>query len=203
MGREKSKRTGYGLSLEAILLVACLVLAVGAAWARFQEMTTQELGYATKEYATVYLWGVDEAGIVSETQSNWQTKENYKSLAFCVTNGLNEAEYSAEPQQVYVRLCASSGIQGSIETMAVVLYLPQTGETYSGTPQKIAEGSPLYASFGSGWVFTFRDEDGEELSWTLEGGALSVLYTEIQLQNVKLDDLALLQLQVSGDMAVS
>ena len=59
--------------------------------------------------------------------------------------------------------------------------------------------SPLYDIFGDGWVFSFRNEDGTERSWTLEGGKESVLEMTLTLEGAALTDPSLLQLQITAD----
>lgn len=63
----------------------------------------------------------------------------------------------------------------------------------------IKEGSPLYNSFGGGWVFVFEDTLGKELVWTLEGGKQSFIPFTIQAAGMNITDASLLQLQIIGE----
>ena len=77
--------------------------------------------------------------------------------------------------------------------------MPQTGENFQGSAQPIIENSPVYSTFGEGWVITFCDKENQEVSWTLDGAELSYLEAQIAVWNVEMQGTTLMQLQVIGD----
>lgn len=190
----------YLPALAAVLLMGCVILLVGTTFARYQMSSDPEdLAYQAKKHATVYLW----SNYFDDSQSTWEVVNRAAgglSMEFYVSNGTDTDDYAETDQQVTVRLAATLGIQDEEGDVEVALRTEE-GKTYLGTAQPILENTPLYASFGAGWLYTFLDEDGEELSWTLEGGTLSVLAMQMYVQGVTVEDTSLLQLQVSGDIS--
>lgn len=202
--RKSNTMTRYRLYLAAILFAACLLLLVGSTWARYRTDITQHAAYAVRDAAAVQLWSVTDAGSLSTRPLSWtNTDDGCKSLVFGISNG-DADSYASETQRVHVRLCASVGAMYNTD-MTVELYAsdPDTGETrvYTADIRQIEEISPLYNTFGEGWVFDFRDENGDEPSWTLEGGQFSAVIAEIVIMDMDVSDPALLQLQVEGDIS--
>ena len=85
-------------------------------------------------------------------------------------------------------------------------------ETYTAVVSPITADSALGKSFGQGWVFTFQESvqvtdengkttviQGKELSWTLEGGKFSTQDMKLTIQNAKVAEISLLNLQVIGE----
>lgn len=184
----------------SLLLLSCVFLLVGAAWARYQTKESQQFSYELKDYAFVCLWHSYDEGTASfrSGQSTWQTQDDRKTLSFCVSNGTAN-NYAETDQRVNIRLLVGLGVWGGAEGMDVCLNLPQTGERFQGNAQPIIENSPVYSTFGEGWVITFCDEEGQEIDWTLEGAELSFLEAQIVVRNVELQGTTLMQLQVMGN----
>ena len=197
---KQSKSILSGTMWLLLLLLTCVFLVAGAAWARYQIKDFQIFSYELKDYSFIYLWhsyDEDTASFRSE-QSTWQTEGDRKILDFCVSNGTAE-DYAQADQQVKFRLLVSLGAWGGIEEMDTLLRFSQTGESFQGSAQPITADTPVYSTFGEGWVITFCDEEGEEVSWTLEGDELSYLEAQIVVRNVELQSTTLMQLQVIGD----
>lgn len=200
---KQSKSILSGTICLLLLLLACVFLMIGAAWARYQTKHSQVFSYELKDYSFVYLWhsyDEDTASFQSQ-QSTWQTEGDRKTLDFCVSNGTAE-NYAQGNQRVHIRLLVSLGAWGGVEEMDAILNLPQTGESFQGSAQPIAENSSICSTFGEGWVIIFCDEEGQEVGWTLNGAELSYLEGQITVRNVELQDTALMQLQVIGDPSV-
>lgn len=197
---KQSKSILSGTTRLLLLLLACVFLMVGAAWARYQIKNSQTFRYELKDYSFIYLWhSYDEAtGTFQSQQSTWQTEGDQKTLDFCVSNG-TPANYAQADQRVNIRLLVGVGVWGGAEAMDVRLTLLGTEESFQGNAQPIIKNSPVYSTFGEGWVITFCDENGEEVGWTLEGEQLSYLEAQIEVQNVELQNTTLMQLQVIGD----
>lgn len=71
-------------------------------------------------------------------------------------------------------------------------------DIYEAQAVYITKGSPMYTTFGEGWVFHFIDEEGEELRWTLEGGELSYIEMHLTMESSITVDTSLLQLQIDS-----
>ena len=167
-----------------------------------------------------------EATFVADAQTGWELEEDQYRLTFAVSNIIGEKKYAADAQQVYLRLVATPGIWDGTETVKITLLMPseeepettevteptqsseateESAETeihydqFPATVTRINPESPLYETFGDGWVFSFRNEDGTERSWTLEGGKASVLEMILTLEGAALTDPSLLQLQITAN----
>lgn len=198
---KQSKSILSGFTRLLLLLLACAFLVVGAAWARYQIKESQIFSYELKDYAYVHLWHSydEETESFCNEQSTWQTEGDRKTLDFCVSNGTAADNYAQADQRVNIRLLVGLGAWGGAEGMDILLNLPRTGESFQGSVQPIIENSPVYSTFGEGWMITFCDEEGKEVSWMLKGTELSYLEAQIALQNAQLQDTTLMQLQVVGD----
>ncbi len=87
-----------------------------------------------------------------------------------------------------------------------------TYEEYTATAMQIPKGSALHTTFGDGWVYVFYEtkdvtkEDGttetvqgEERTWTLEGGKFSYYNMKMMVESTNTTDEILLRLQVIGE----
>lgn len=191
------KRSGLNkgwrqLAILSALLAVCLSLMIGFAWARYQTSDTQNLYYAVKKHAPIFLNG----------QNYWETVGEQKVLAFRVRNGTGDTDCAEEDQRIFIRLIVGPGAQSKDGELQISLDIEETGECVPGTVSAIVEGSPLHETFGHGWVVTFADHGGSERSWTLQGGELSELSAQLTIWNAEIQNAALMQLQVTGDTAV-
>lgn len=198
MNQRKSKPIAVRrLMLAVTLLLLCAVVTVGVTWARYQEEENGYLKYNTREPGTILLWSDYDplTGKLTEGNRAWRFSNGTGELDIYVSNGSSTVEYSEEDQSVSIRLIGTLGISNA--QVSILVSENGIATRCTATPVPIQEGTPLYSTFGSGNTYIFRDEDGKELSWNLEGGTLSVLGVLIDVQNLeKVEDAALLQLQV-------
>lgn len=190
MHPDKSNRFArYGLMLAAILLLACVVLLVGATLARYQTERVDYLGYAPKGNDPIYL----------QTDGGWFFSGTSGVLSFSVSNSTDEGGYAAADQSVSVRLLASLALE-ELEG-EVQLHISDGANTsvYTAVSLSIEEGTALYKTFGAGRVYIFQDGNGNEMSYTLKGGTDSALSAQLIITGLnKPENPALLQLQVVG-----
>ena len=155
----------------------------------------------------------------------WETQGDGSALLnFVVSN----QEQQEEPLEVRVRLLGSlhawSGEESAIlgETEATTAATGETTEpvlpggtivltdctpveegqeqpSYAAYVMRIPENSALYHSFGDGWVFRFLNDEGEELTWTLEDGKLSCVEMNITITGDALAGTSLFQLQIVAE----
>lgn len=202
MRQTKSNRiTRHQLMLTAILLLACLSLLAAATWARYRTDEVWYLSYTTKPSDSVHLWSSynEDTGKYSETQSSWVLSNGYGTLDFYVSNGTPEAP-TDEDQQVSIRLLASLAVLDYVDEVSLYVTEGGTTKVWSAESLQIEKGTALYQTFGDGQIYIFRDETGAEQSWMLNGGTLSVLPAQIEIQGLdQSQDMALLQLQISSN----
>lgn len=198
MRQIKSKRISlYLMTIATLLALACLMLSVGAVYARYKDQTSADPAYQAQEPLDIYLWsGMDESGEFISGESEWKTENGQKTLEFYVSNSGSAA---AEEQYISVSLLASLGVQID-ESVQFQLYLKwgEEKKVVYGNPQRILPASPLYETVGDGWIIRFQDENGREMTWPLAGGELSYIYARLTVSGMEVYDTSMLKLQVSG-----
>ena len=200
----------YSLGLTALLVISCLVVSTGMAWARYRTEETESIYFKAREPVSVYLGKVEygegnaaEGKFVQTNEGSWELNEDGQlQLRFAVANGTSEAAFEERNQEVYVRIVGSLGIQTVADNISLKLTYPNeenpdTPNEVKATAVRIDPNSTLYSTYGDGWVFTFREE-GEELTWTLEGGELSYIEMDLTVEGGTLADTSLLQLQIAS-----
>ena len=200
----------YSLGLTALLVISCLVVSTGMAWARYRTEGTERIYFKAREPVSVYLGKVEygegnaaEGKFVQTNEGSWELNEDGQlQLRFAVANGTSEAAFEERNQEVYVRIVGSLGIQTVADNISLKLTYPNeenpdTPNMVKATAVRIDPNSTLYSTYGDGWVFTFREE-GEELTWTLEGGELSYIEMDLTVEGGTLADTSLLQLQIAS-----
>ncbi len=202
MEQRNDNRMIRWLALAAALLFGCLFLIIGVTWARYQENQSGELNYTTKETLALSLWrGMDASGDLILGENTWEKESGMATLDFYIGNGGSEDNAALETQEVRVRLMVGPGMYAD-EATELTLWIEDedgNGEYLNGELKEIPEGTPLYENFGSGWYYAFCDTDGEEMTWTLEGGRLSVLKAQLLLKEAGWTETTLLQLLVESD----
>lgn len=212
MNRQKQNRTLWLVSaLLPILLLGCLIASAGSALARYRAEWKEQIYFTVRPPDQVVLGQMvtAEDGTVSfdpTAQGAWETVDGKQQLKFTMANGTSQEDYSKENQRIRLRLIGTLGIWDGSEEFSVTLQLPpeedaedsEKPKTVEATITRIQEGSPMYTTFGDGWVFSFFDEEEEELSWLLEGGALNTVTMTLILDGVSGNEASMLQLQISG-----
>lgn len=213
------KRAGtsqYALCLAAVLLLACGILLLGTARARFSSSVSKEVELQARPLEPLRMEPLQD------TDDTWQMVDGSCRRTFLLQyDGTQEKS----DVTVGVTLLASLGIEtpealditlaveeptdtpitepenGSVEGVdtADTAEVPQddTLDTapqtkrveYRGIPEEIPEGSALWYSFGPGWCYRFcpvtsvqstvdgqqgepQEQIGQEVTWTVEAGAL-------------------------------
>lgn len=199
------------LGLAAVLVMLSVILATGTALARYRTKYDRTLQFAAEKPALIYLGTVD-----AETEAfdpaatgTWERVGDTMQLHFSVANGTDAEAFAGKTQIFRIRLIGSLGI-GQEQAMPAIKLMEPTiqdgeeaapAEEYTAEPVQIAEDSLLHSTFGDGWMYCFLDENGEERTWTLEGGAFSRIDLCAVLvldENTSIDP-SFLQLQVTGE----
>lgn len=207
---QRNKTLWYSLMLAALLMIGCVAGLTGTSLARYRKAREETIQYTVRVPERIYLGEIlvspedDKESFVQNSQPRWESVDGVTQMAFAVANGSSGKQFAEDDQQVRIRLIGSLGLWDGTKTAAITLNVPQEEdptqfEQIEAVAIPIQKESPLHMTFGDGWVFTFQDEEGEELSWTLEGGTFSCIEMTIIVENLALGDTSLLQLQVSGE----
>lgn len=120
------------LGLAALMLVGCLVGAVGIATARYRADEQANAVFQPQAPVQVYLGQLrpDETSqtyTFDTAQQSWQSVEEednrYYQLSFAISNSPTMTEFPADTQQVRIRLVGSVGLWNMDEEVPVVLKL--------------------------------------------------------------------------------
>lgn len=197
MGRMKlDKPHRLALLATVLLVLACVSMLVGTTLARYRYRETTDMLFSQKTAPQVYLWGLPGAdGAYTPLPQTLTEGENGQTLTFLVANGETAEEYSTEDQYALVRLYGSLGL-GAGENLTAVLTVD--GAQYTALARKVDVDSPIYTSFGEGWVYCFLDSSGNELRWLLEGGQLSAEEMQLTISTQAGLDTSLLRLMVTS-----
>lgn len=187
--------TWYRLGFAALAVIGCLLLAVGATFARYRTDSEADLALRVQATSYVYVGGVFN-GEFTAGSGNWQVNEEGKpQLQFMLSNQGTADTPALADQEVWLRVLVSEGIGN--ERLQLILTTPD-GENIMGTPVPIGTTTPLYQQFGPGWVYTFRDANATELTWELTGGDRSELTMTLTANGDFIPDTTLIQLQATG-----
>ena len=204
-----SRWTFAGLAV--VMVIGCLVAATGNSLARYRINTEKSILFAAQIPGQVYLGKPvqseeENANSFDPAMTNpWEMVNGHPEMTFLVANGTTETEFFEKDQQFRIRLVGSLGIWDESQTVKVSLFVPRPNdpskeEELTATAPRILPQSNLYGTFGEGWVFSFRDEQGKEYCWDLKGGQFSTLQMRIVLDGIPVTDVSLLQLQVTSDV---
>ena len=195
------------LGLSVLLMTTALLLATGTAWARYRAEIDMLLNFKAKKPVTVSVGQIDSetSEFTIPGELAWEMTEGQQKLRFAVANCEKADEFPKEDQRFQVRLVGGLGIWTGEAPAAITLTIhadTADGEptVVEAQPVRIQEETLMYNTFGDGWIFCFLDEDGEELSWTLEGREFSCRQMDltIVLEDGQQISPTRLQLQVTG-----
>lgn len=186
--KKKNSTLWYSLGLVLLLCIALPVMSIGTAFARYR--TDEELfaffrveEEAKVEIGTITVTAPETEGVeeeVSFSKQNtleWKSENGRNVLTFSVANGASETESRKQDQRF--RLCIIGGASLGGESAPVIsLIIPSEDDSGSekiikAAAEPIGTNTLLYHQRGAGWIFTFFDENGEEIYWDLPGGRFS------------------------------
>ena len=194
----------FRLGLIGVVLLACLCMVTGVSFARYQIARSENATLQAKDPSHVYLGSLLD-GAFAPGVGQWTLNGNGQQTLNIVIGNSSLTEISRDDQTARIRAIVSLGVWDGDEDLTLRLTAPIPGtnpveyQVVDGTAIRISEQSPLYTTFGEGWVFRFFGADGKELSWPLEGGTLSVVPMDLTVEYAQLLDTSLIQIQLIGD----
>lgn len=191
--RKPNRIVWYSLGLVLLLSVAFLVTSTGTAFARYRTERSAKVTFEVREPEQICLGTLALDGSFRKSAPAWNTTGEIPQLNLTIANGTSDTACSPRDQAVSLRLVGSLGL----ETAPMYLTLPGEETKITATITPITEGTALYHTHGAGWIYTFLDEEGEELSWTLPGGKLSLVSMTVTMDTLP-ENLALIQPLVTG-----
>lgn len=190
----------YALGLAVILMAGCMMLSIGRAFARYRLDSEVDIRFTNR--MAVRLGTMVEDAFVPDAAPEWTEiwlpDGSAAVLDFAI---YNDPEYG-EDAMVRIRLVGSlnawNPTGNPIMTITDGTLLEDgTKQTWTATAEPIGTDTALYHTFGSGWVFRFLDENGQELTWDLNIGDWKQM--QIILGGTAVRDTNLLQLQISSE----
>lgn len=194
---------GLSMLLLLVLCIGCLAAATGTTFARYRSERQEDMLFEARKPDQVLL-GTIQTDQEKDTfvpctpseQLQWVVDEanGTASLTFAAANGLNEHNYSSKDQAVKLRMLGSLTLaeNGTMPELVVTYVTRRTmidgtekaeTKTVTGEVSSIVNGSALYHTYGSGYLYSFYETTGEgkrELTWELPGGELSYVTLTIQ-----------------------
>lgn len=186
----------YIIGLAVILIIGCLMIAVGSTWARYRTDYTGNVKFKVETPANVILGTYDEE---TETFTKgdelvWTETEDELKLDFAISN-----DNSSEDQILQVRMIASLNAWNDDYDAKSVVLSDGTEEKYTMQAERIGKNTSMYYTFGDGWIFRFFDEEGKEAQWLLKGGKISFKDLDVTIDNSLVTDVSIIQLQIYTD----
>jgi len=196
VGQKKPDRLhALASPIAALLLLCCICLLVGTAWARYRYRQITDVEFSPETAPQVYLFGGKTANGFTPMADTLAETENGQVLDFVVSNGESKTQFSKEDQYASVRLYVSLSL-GNGDNLAATLTVDS--QQYTAVARRLDGDSPICQSFGEGWIYCFMDENGEELRWFLEGDKLSAIDMSLLVEADTGLDSSLLRLMVTG-----
>ena len=199
--RQRKSNIAYWsrLGLTILLLMMSLVLTIGTAWGRYRtELDKAVYLFQPKEISRVYLWGKEGIDGYEQLPGTWTLTNSGNEMPFIITNGTSHEDYTSDDLDFNISVVVMSGVQGD-ENLMLYLQLDEDETIYQAVATEIEENSVMYKQVGPGWIYRFYDQEGEEFSGVLEGGALSEFSAKLICEGfLAQPDSSLLQIQVTA-----
>lgn len=184
--------------LGILLIVGCLVAAIGISFARYRDHWKGNMGFQAEKVGRLHL-GTVTNDTFSAKQAAWEQTESGWQMLFAVGNGISENDHAQIDQRVTLQMVASLGAWSDQSAGAIALKVGKT--TYTATASRIPTGSALHTKFGDGWVFQFVDTEGNAYIGELSGSAFEFIPMELTINSTPIMDTSLLQLQVTAEIS--
>lgn len=200
MNHRKPNRIAlYSLALLLILCAGVLVMSTGTAYARYRSQKDADITFEVRAPEQICLGTPGKNNTFRTEEPQWKTVEGITRMDLAVANGTSKENFAIHDQKISLCFLGSAGLWNG-ESAAKISLVGKDGTLIPATATPIAEGTTLYHSFGAGWIYSFRDEDGVELSWELPGGELSFVSLTVTIEDEALITDSLLRTLVTGEV---
>lgn len=197
-------------ALIALALCACVLLTSGVIYARYRGDIVTGVTFAAERPGQLVLWqqtAPESEDYVPVQNGSWTTLEDgAQLLRFRVSNGENARAVCPYDVSAELSMEASVGVGDPTWLLMKLSTADEEGKpvSYLAVPERIQEGTALYAAFGEGWRYTFYPMTEEEtvdftqepLRWSFPGGTYTTRQAELRVTGV-IDAPTLLRLRVS------
>ncbi len=221
MEREKKNSSLWPmLALAFLLCFGIFVASTGTAFGRYKTNNEGTIVFEMRKPAEIYLGkisGTEDGKEYFVPFSNGETPEwvsdgSISTLEFAVSNGtmtdesiMKTNEFSEEDLRFRIRLISDLGLTEGAETndSAEIVSIPaevtvtmtpkgsDEGTEKTAFAERILSGSTLFFRKGEGWIYSLRDENGNEIGWDLKGGEISYVKIKIKVDTSKINAAAL------------
>lgn len=197
-------------ALAALALCACVLLSSGVIFARYRGGSVTGVAFAAQppEQLVLLMQTDSENGDYVPVQNGlWTAVEGgAQVLRFQVSNGRNAKSVCSYDMLADVFVEASLGVGDPTWLYMKLTTTDERGRpvSYLAVPERIAEGSALYAELGEGWRYTFYPLTAQEtvdftkdpLQWSFPGGKYTTKQAELRVTGA-MDAPTLLRLRVA------
>ncbi len=162
-----------------IVLLAIVGLSTGVVWGRYyKEFELQNVVFSMTNTEKYYIWQAQGEQLTPISDESFVKNGNITSLDFAVTNGESQDVFYTENQSIIPQIYISENIISS-ENLTINLTIDEI--IYTATAEKITENTELYYSFGSGYIYSFYNENDEVYSIDLTGESYSIVTGNITI----------------------
>ena len=197
--RKPNRIAWYSLVLLLLLCTGILVMSTGTAYARYRSQRDADITFEVGVPEQICLGTPGKNNTFSPEEPQWKTVEGITRMYLAVANGTSDTDFAAGNQRIYLRFLGSVGLWTG-ESAAKISLLQPDGTLIPAKAAPIAEGTALYHAYGAGWIYSFQDEEGEELFWELPGGELSFVSLTVTIEDEALTTDSLLRTLVTGEV---
>ena len=203
--RTPNRIVWYSLVLILVLCIGFGAISAGTAFARYRTELEKSVTFEVQEPEQISLGTLEDKTFTTK-EPVWEKVEietepgktkTILQMELAMANGTSDTVFSQQDQRVSLRLLGSVGLWDG-EAPVVISLLQGKEPSIQATATPIAEGTALYHSFGAGWIFTFQDTEGEELSWNLPGGQFNYVRMTVTIENAVTTADSLIQTLVVG-----
>lgn len=198
--RNPNRIMWYSLVLLLALCAGFLAVSTGTAYARYRTELREDVTFEVRQPEQICLGTVDDKNAFSTEAPAWKTVGDVTQMQLALANGTSDTECSWMDQKAFVCLVSGPGLWDGASAAKITLTQPD-GSTIQAKATVIAEDTPLYHTYGAGWVYRFYDAEGEELSWELDGGKLSFVSLTVTVEAEQILTDTLLRILVTGQLS--
>lgn len=137
-----------------LALAAISVASVGVVYGRYLSTVRDSVTFQAEQS--------DPARAITIQSDGWRTTVNSAELSFSLKSG-------AEGQKATLRLTATEGFAPQNATVTLTV----DGTAYTGVPQSVEEGHPLYDKMGKGTEYRFYTAEGE-CAWAVSSATYTL-----------------------------